>query len=128
MLGADLNGVDAAAKASLLAFAAFGAEPLPGAVRTEALDAVRAARIVRAGGVWRQVACISPDETGQPSVCITFEAVDQDPLLAACTDERNALRATLNDGRTFICRGRGAGRTPTVEALLADLYDLRASA
>lgn len=122
---ADLTGADAAAKASLLAFAAFGAEPAPGAVRTESLDAVRAARIIRAGGVWRQVTRVRLGEPGHPVVCIAFEPVDHDPLLGACHDERNALRATLHDGRTFVCRGRGAGRTPTVEALLADLYDLR---
>jgi homoserine dehydrogenase len=40
--------------------------------------------------------------------------------------DRNALRVTGSDGAIWSARGRGAGRWPTTESVLADLVDLHA--
>ena len=58
------------------------------------------------------------------SAAVAFGAVDGDPLFADLPDEWNALRVTTGDGRTFVARGRGAGRVPTAESVWADLTDL----
>ena len=55
---------------------------------------------------------------------VSLRCVDDDALFVALPDEGNALRVTTGDGRVFIARGRGAGRTPTAESVWADLTDL----
>ena len=44
---------------------------------------------------------------------------------AIAMGESNALAITLATGETTVVTGRGAGRWPTTEAILADLLELR---
>ena len=114
---ADLSGLDAAAKLSILGHEARAGRTAVQGVARETLGpdvALPAGRV-------RQLARLDV-RTGEVSV--TLRTVDGDPLFADLEDEWNALRVTTDDGRVFTARGRGAGRTPTAESVWADLTDL----
>lgn len=117
---ADLEGLDAAAKVQILAFEAFG-ESLPlGEIEREALDGA----VARAAGLrpLKQVARVERTASGLKA-SVRFLA--ETPFTHLRSD-RNALRVTGADGRVWSARGRGAGRWPTTESVLADLVDLHA--
>ena len=114
---ADLTGLDAAAKLAILIHEAAGRVVPVSAIERQTLSA---ATVLPRGRV-RQLA-VFETAAGEPTV--VFRALDDDPLFAGLADEANALRITLDDGRCLIARGRGAGRIPTVESVLADLADL----
>lgn len=121
---ADLSGADARAKIAILSFVAFGREIALDQIEVEALTAEKAAAFAATGGVVKQLATL--EQTGQTiSARVTFTRADDDPLFRAAQWEANALRAALADGRVFESRGKGAGRKPTVESILADLGDIR---
>ncbi len=122
---ADLSGADARAKLAILSYAAFGREIDLDAIEIEALDGARAAQIAAAGGIWKQLARLEMRDGGALAASVRFERRDDDPLFAGALWEANALRLRLEDGRAIECRGKGAGRRPTVESILADLADVR---
>lgn len=117
---ADLSGEDARAKISILAREAYGFDPDCSRIVPEALDAGRAEKILRDGGVWKQVARIGKSTDGI-SARVGFERVDDDPLFRDTPGESNVLKVLVDDGTVFSCRGKGAGRRPTVESLMADI-------
>lgn len=117
---ADLSGADALAKISILSFAAFGDEIDPVRIGVEAFDAANAARFAQDGGRWKQVARLEKSAAGL-TASVRFERRDDDALFAGALWEANALRLRLADGRVVECRGKGAGRRPTVESILGDL-------
>ncbi len=120
---ADLSGDDARAKAAILAFEAYGVAPTNVSFDVAGLDADKASAMAAGGGVWRQVTRIEPDpqNPGAAKVIVAYRRVDEDAFLAGLVGEENALRV---EGGGISCRGRGAGRTPTVESMLADLDDI----
>lgn len=110
---ADLEGRDAAAKLSILSCLAF-----EGRISVPSVQKLCTETALPAGPV-RQLA-----RTDGRTATIAFEPVAHDPLFAELPDEWNALRVTCEDGRTFTCRGRGAGRWPTAESVWSDLLDI----
>ncbi|KQW83041.1 homoserine dehydrogenase [Brevundimonas sp. Root1279] len=115
---ADLTGLDAAAKLSILAHEGAGLIlPVEGIGR-DTLDAQAPS------GRVRQLARL---EAASGIASVRLAAVDGDRLFADLDDEWNALRVTTADGRVFTARGRGAGRIPTTESVWADLSDLAAN-
>lgn len=114
---ADLTGLDAAAKLAILVHEATGCVVPVADITRQTLSADA---LLPPGRV-RQLAVFEA-ASGAPAV--TFRALDEDPLFAGLADEANAVRITLDDGRCLTARGRGAGRIPTVESVLADLSDL----
>lgn len=125
---ADLSGADARAKLAILAYEAFGEDLDPAAVATCALDDAKVARILKEGGRWKQVAYLQRDLKGVLEAYVRFERRDDDKLFAGTIWEGNALRIRLSDGRSIECRGKGAGRRPTVESILGDLGAIRREA
>ena len=121
---ADLSGDDAVAKAKILSFIGFGAEPDDAHVSVSALTAEKAGELARAGGKWRQMTRVDRREDGPITVNVDYVRVDDDPFFAGLEGEGNALRVETREGGVFACRGRGAGRAPTVESLLSDLFDI----
>lgn len=114
----DLEGRDSAAKVRLLAFEAFGRTPaeadVPCAVLSEAF---------KPAGPVRQIgACVRDGEGLRASVSLDVGL--DDPLFQSLDGERNALKVYGEDGRVWSCKGRGAGRWPTTESVLADLADI----
>ncbi|NOX83185.1 MAG: hypothetical protein GXP06_09425 [Alphaproteobacteria bacterium] len=124
---ADLSGDDARAKASILAFEAFGVEIAADKIEVEALDAARADHIVRDGRAWRQLTRIEKLDRGV-AARIAYECVDGDGFFRAVRDEGNALRVVNATGADFTCADKGAGRGPTVRSLFADLEAIHTAA
>ena len=118
---ADLSGLDAKAKASILAYEAWGVEPNDAGFSAQALDEVLANDLVSQTGTWRQLTRISRKQSGDVTADVKFENVEEVPLFRSAANEANVLRATMDTGEIFTCRGRGAGRVATVESILADL-------
>lgn len=112
----DLEGRDAAAKVRLLAFEAFGrpAEDVPCAVLSEDFQP---------SGPVRQIgACFREGDALKASVSLDVGL--DDPFFLALNGERNGVKVYGEDGRVWSCGGRGAGRWPTTESVLADLNDI----
>lgn len=122
----DLSGRDAADKLCLIARTA-GVHGLPGhEVACDDLTEanVRAARH-EAGTdrVLRHVATLEIDGGG-PRASVRLSALEADDPLASVAAEQNAAIIELVDGSHEILRGRGAGRWPTAESVVADLLGL----
>jgi len=111
---ADLEGHDAATKISILSALAWGEAP-----QVVAIQALSNATVLPEGPV-RQIV-----RADARSSDVAFRPVADDTLFADLPDEWNALRVICEDGTVFTCRGRGAGRWPTAEAVWADLLDVR---
>jgi homoserine dehydrogenase len=112
----DLEGRDSAAKVRLLAFEAFGrpAEDVPCAALSEDF---------RPSSPVRQIgACFN--EADHLKASVSLDVSLDDPFFLALNGERNGLKVYGEDGRIWSCSGRGAGRWPTTESVLADLNDI----
>jgi len=114
----DLEGRDAAAKVKLLAFEAFGETPEGDSIPCDELSA----RYAVTGPVRQIGACHRKD--GQLSASVKLDADLSDPMFQSLRGERNALKVYGEDGRVWSCKGRGAGRWPTTESVLADVADI----
>ena len=114
----DLEGRDSAAKVRLLAFEAFGVVPSEAEVPCDVLSAdFNSASPVRQIGACRR-------DGDRLTASVSLDADLSDPLFASLTGERNALKVYGEDGRVWTCQGRGAGRWPTTESVLADVADI----
>ena len=121
----DLIGIDASRKLRILARHAFNRELA--AIDMRALTATSLARAQkdrRSGQVLRIVARAWLDR-GRLLGEVCLRALDSDHPLACVFAEWNRLIITLADGSGLSVSGRGAGRWPTTEAIIADLLDLR---
>jgi homoserine dehydrogenase len=115
----DLEGRDAAAKVRLLSFEAFGETPEEGAITCDILsDAFRPT-----GSPVRQIGACRKSGAGLDATVLLDRELE-DPLFLALRGERNALKVYGEDGRVWSCKGRGAGRWPTTESVLADVADI----
>mgnify|MGYP001791193182 CR=1 FL=1 len=109
----DLDGRDAVDKLRVLA-ERCGIEP-------RSIDRTRAdIREVHPGEKRSQIATLDHDGTLRLGL---KRLADHDPI-ANLTNEWNAVELTFADGTSEVIRGRGAGRWPTAEAVLADVLDL----
>lgn len=125
----DLNGTDAAHKLVLLAGAASGIAIDLGDINQTGIQDISADYVRNAtenGGVVRLVASI--DFVGEkfsarvaPSVIPTNEG---DPL-ARTAGEQCCLIIQRQGAPDFVAHGKGAGRWPTTESVMADLFSLR---
>jgi homoserine dehydrogenase len=122
----DLDGSDAAQKLSLLAREAFGVS-LPWADIPRRgiadLDGCAAAEAVRRGRRLRLVASCERKEDGLRASVQPLDLSPDHPCAWAAGAD-NALVVQLEDGGQIRIAARGAGRWPTTEAVMADLYDL----
>ena len=119
----DLSGRDAARKLHILASHAFGAEL--DAVSVQSLDesVAQAARdSAPTGSRLRQIA-FAVRVAGRISAAIRFESVATGSPFAALEREWNALTLTRMNGEVLSVCGRGAGRWPTTESVIGDVYD-----
>jgi homoserine dehydrogenase len=121
----DLSGRDAARKLRILVRHGFGARLEH--IEVEALDesiAEQARDAAAAGMRLRQISRASA-QGDRIAGCVRFERVAADSALGHLTEERNGLEIVHSDGRKYFVAGRGAGRWPTTEAVMADLFDAR---
>ncbi|KPF81949.1 homoserine dehydrogenase [Brevundimonas sp. AAP58] len=112
----DLEGRDSAAKVRLLAFEAFGRP-------AEDVSCAALSEDFQPSGPVRQIgACFRVGDALKASVSLDVGL--DDPFFLALNGERNGLKVYGEDGRVWSCGGRGAGRWPTTESVLADLNDI----
>lgn len=115
--GADLSGADAEEKLRILCRAAFGRDP--DLCTTHGLDPRATVRdcerlVARAGLV-----------DGSLIASIAVEALPPTHPLLSAEGVWNRAVFTLDSGESVHVTGKGAGRFPTAEAVLADLFDAR---
>lgn len=121
----ELSGASAVRKLRILARHAFGRDP--DAWHVVPLDAEslhRARDALTENCTLRWVArawTISHRVFGQ----LQLEALDTRDPLAQVPPEWNRLLVTRSDGQDVVIQGRGSGRWSTVEAVMADLLDVR---
>lgn len=107
----DLDGTDAAQKLAILARAAFGQAPQR--LFQQGIEQVRDAR-----GVRLVATCDARSAEVRP------RALPARHPLASTAGAENRLLVELRDAPALLLSATGAGRWPTAEAVLADLYDL----
>ncbi|MDQ6634516.1 MAG: homoserine dehydrogenase, partial [Gemmatimonadota bacterium] len=126
----DLDGRDAAAKLSLVAWAAFGIAPEAIVVRRQSLlpDPVRYA--VLAARVGRSVRQVAECTVVEGAVVASVEPLLVEPTsaLARTRDEQNRVEVHSGWSAPLCASGPGAGGVPTATALLSDLVATSASA
>ena len=121
----ELSGTSAVRKLRLLARHAFGRDP--DALHVESFNAevlARARDSISENCTLRWVARawkISHRVFGQ----LQLEPLDTRDPLAQVQPEWNRLLITRSNGQELVIQGRGSGRWPTTEALMADLLDVR---
>ncbi|MGH8135114.1 MAG: homoserine dehydrogenase [Steroidobacteraceae bacterium] len=121
----DLSGADAGRKLRILCRHAFGSELT--ALDLQELSATslaQALRDKRPGQFLRIVARSRQVSTGLVGE-VRLTAVDPDDPLASVHGEWNRLVVTRAGGSHAVVSGRGAGRWPTTEAVIADLLEWR---
>jgi homoserine dehydrogenase len=123
----DLNGTDAAQKLMLLARVAFGVSlPLESIARTgiEGLNSEKLEQMKQRGEVVRLVArCRRSGQNIEASV--EPVALPSDHPLAQVHGAENRLLVEPEVGERIVVSGKGAGRWPTTEAVMADLFEIR---
>jgi homoserine dehydrogenase len=123
----DLDGIDAAMKLILLARAAFDVSlPLERVSRLgiSGLNSRNVRQVQRKGQVVRLVArCRRVAQRLEASVAPV--ALPSDHPLASARGVENRLLVEPEIGECLTVSGKGAGRWPTTESLMADLLDIR---
>jgi homoserine dehydrogenase len=120
----DISGTDAAQKLSLLVRAAFGVEPSMDPVEgITDLDPDRVNEARSRGNVFRLVAECRKTKDGITGSVRPVEIPESHPL-ALVKGSENRLLIETDGGSNETISGRGAGRWPTTEAVVADLFDL----
>lgn len=114
----DLEGRDAAAKLTLLARAAFGRCP---EIRREGISGLDAEHVRAEAGRGRRIRLVARCDAD--SATVGPEALAASHPLASTRDEENRVLVTTRTGR-IVLHGKGAGRWPTAESVLADLLAL----
>jgi homoserine dehydrogenase len=120
---ADVDGHDAAAKIRLVSLLAFGQELAPDAISRDTLDG--AAAMQKDGMVLKRVARVVGDAgEGNLVADLRLRALSPNNFLAKADGEEAHAVFDFTDGDRFVIRGKGAGRWPTTESVMADLYDI----
>jgi homoserine dehydrogenase len=122
----DLSGRDAARKLRILARHAFGREV--NALFVEGIDDTGLQKFEsdnRKNQPLRLIATAAKLHSGRVEAYVGLERINEYHPLATAGGEWNACAITLASGESAVVTGRGAGRWPTTEAVMADLLELR---
>lgn len=117
----DLNGTDAAQKLTLLARAAFDIDLPLSSIRRQGIENLDAGQ--KTGHVTRLVVECRRESHGFAATVSPVELPLDHPL-ARVNGVENRVLISSQSGKCWNVSGHGAGRWPTTEAVLADLFDL----
>lgn len=123
---ADVEGLDAAAKAAIIASIAFGARVVAGDVYNEGISGVTGADIAiakRLGYVVKLLAIAEISADGEVAVRVHPAMVKNTHPLASVRDSFNAVFVEGKAVDSLMFYGRGAGGFPTASAVLGDVID-----
>jgi homoserine dehydrogenase len=119
----DLSGRDAERKLRILARQGFGVTLDTVALQAFDKNVARQAHdAARAGMKLRQIARIARTEA-RIVAAVAFEPVEPGSFFGALERDWNGLEVRYASGQVIALRGRGAGRWPTTEAAMADIFD-----
>jgi homoserine dehydrogenase len=123
----DLDGTDAAQKLLLIARAAFDIDLPLGSIEKHGIENLEPKKIREAKNYGRITLLVA--ECRRESRCFVASVspieLPLDHPLACATGVENRLLIESQNGNSWEIGGRGAGRWPTTEAVLSDLFDLR---
>lgn len=121
----DLDGTDVAHKLSVLAREAFGSRALiwAGQSGLEALTSERLTTARACGEVVKLVGSCALTPSG-PVASVSLVNMPESSPLARLRAEGNGISVVASDGQQELWLGKGAGRWPTTEAVMADLFEL----
>ena len=124
---ADVEGLDAAAKISIIASIAFGANVVAGDVYSEGITKITAADIAIAHRLGYAVKLLAIAEleksSGSVSVRVHPAMVPHHHQLASVRDAFNAVVVDGEASGSLMFYGRGAGGDPTASSVLGDVID-----
>jgi len=120
----DVNGADAAAKIRLVALLGFG--------KVIGLDDIERDTIENFApnsppvGARKRVAICS-NQQGEFKSTLELQDLPLDNFIAQASGEEAHAIFYFDDGDVYKIRGKGAGRWPTTESVMADLFDISAT-
>jgi homoserine dehydrogenase len=122
----DLNGVDAAAKLSILAYRAFGAWERPGSFPVRGIEEITSADcdLAEAMGCRIRLIARAARVNGALDMAVEPLLLPAWHLLASVEEEYNAVYLRCAASGDLSLFGKGAGALPTATAVLGDLIDL----
>ncbi|MCL2884357.1 MAG: homoserine dehydrogenase [Oscillospiraceae bacterium] len=123
---ADIEGVDACRKISILASLAFGQHVYPNTVYTEGITHITVEDVKAAGesgGVLKLIGQAALRDDGRLDVLVAPMVVPKDSMLSEVRDVFNAIMVQGDAIGDVIFYGRGAGKMPTASAVVADVID-----
>jgi homoserine dehydrogenase len=122
---ADVEGLDAAAKAAIIATIAFGAQVTAADVYAEGITAITDDDIASARtlGYVVKLLAVAEEVDGDVAVRVHPAMVPAQHPLAAVRDSFNAVFIEGDAVGELMLYGRGAGGNPTASAVLGDLVD-----
>jgi homoserine dehydrogenase len=123
---ADLDGIDAAAKLSILAYRAFGAWARPGEFPVRGIRDIDPADCDLAEAMGFRIRLIAHAARVSETLSLAVEPVLLPTwhLLASVEEEYNAIYLKCASSGDLSLFGKGAGALPTATAVLGDLIDL----
>ena len=120
----DVNGSDAAAKIRLVALLGFGEEITLDDIPRDTIEDFAPATPPK--GAMKRIATCWKDVNGF-STKLELKDLSLNNFIAQADGEEAHAIFYFEDGDQYRIRGKGAGRWPTTEAVMADLYDISAS-
>jgi homoserine dehydrogenase len=123
----DIDGTDAAQKLVLLARGAFGVDLPFASVNRTGIEGLSTSKLCEAGAQgrsYRLVAECRRTATGFTASVKPIELPTSHPF-AQTKGVENCLSIETESGQTHFLKGHGAGRYPTTESVVADLFDVR---
>lgn len=119
----DVNGADAAAKIRLIARFAFGKEITLDDISRDTIEGFSGAAF---RGAAKRVATCQVNADGSFEAKLELKDLPESDFIAQAKGEEAHAVFHFNDGEVYRIRGKGAGRWPTTEAVMADLFDISA--
>lgn len=121
---ADLSGQDALHKLQLLARQGFARDVDSTLVLALDESVAEKARLASRDGLrLRQISQVYKSGDYIEAI-VDYKAVRADTFFGSLTNEWNGIEVTSELGEVLNARGRGAGRWPTTEAVMADLFEV----
>ena len=122
---ADVEGLDAGAKAAIIASIAFGVRVVADDVSCEGITSITPADIAFADRLGHVIKLLAVAESidGEVAVRVHPVMLPKTHPLAPVRDAFNAVFVEAEAAGELMFYGRGAGRLPTASAVLGDLVD-----
>lgn len=121
---ADVGGADAAAKIRLIALLGFGEEVTLDDIPRDTIENYKIEQPLH-GAVKRVATCWRHREGF--NAALELKDLSLNNFLAQADGEEAHAIFYFDDGDSYKIRGKGAGRWPTAESVMADLYDISAA-